>query len=247
MWRLCGECEVKKCVSTLSPNKKYICDEVHVHKMKQYQRKEIAFERVLFFSDAVVAIAITLLALDLRLQLPGAHQMVFKDLLLPWRNYVAFVLSFINVAAFWRTHHDFFIYIHKMDDRMMVFNICWLFCIVTLPFCTSLVSTHFGDSPAIFLYCLNVFLISIFQNSIWDYADGKEGFLNRENLHPDYNKRIKLIVNLDMVNGAVALIVSFFYPRAAFFLLFFKLPAFLYAAFYMGRKRRDLRRNSQVN
>src|SRR5215831_6336506 len=102
--------------------------------MKEYFKKEIAFERVLFFSDAVVAIAITLLALDLKLNLPAGHRITFKDLLLPWHNYLAFVLSFINVASFWRVHHDFFIYIHKMDERMMFLNTSWLFCIITLPF-----------------------------------------------------------------------------------------------------------------
>lgn len=206
--------------------------------MKEYVKKEIAFERVLFFSDAVVAIAITLLALELKIPLPEGHHITFKDLLLPWHIYVAFVLSFINVASFWRTHHDFFIYIHKMDERIMFFNTCWLFCIVTLPFCTSLLSTHFGDSPTVFLYCLNFFLLSIFQNAIWDYADTREGFINKEKMNPEYQKRLKLMLNLDMINGLIALMLSFFYPKTAFFLLFFKLPVFIIAAFYIGNKRR---------
>lgn len=216
--------------------------------MKEYFKKEIAFERVLFFSDAVVAIAITLLALDLRLNVPAGHHIVFSDLLLPWRNYLAFLLSFVNVAAFWRTHHDFFLYICKLDEKMMALNTCWLFCIVTLPFCTSLLSTHFGDSPVIFLYCINVFLISIFQNSIWDYADTREGYMNQEKLNPEYQKMLRLMLNLDMINGLVALTVSFFYPKTAFFLLFFKLPTFVFFTFYIGGKRRKEireRRNSR--
>ena len=151
---------------------------------------------------------------------------------------MAFVLSFINVAAFWRTHHDFFIYIHKMNERMMALNTGWLFCIVTLPFCTSLLSAHFGDSPAIFLYSTNVFILSIFQNSIWDYADAREGYINKEKMDPEYRTRLKLMLNLDMVNGLIALVVSFFYPKTAFFLLFFKLPIFVMIFFYIGVKRR---------
>jgi len=210
----------------------------HRPERKEYTKKEIAFERVLFFSDAVVAIAITLLALNLKLDIPEGRHITFRDLLLPWRNYLAFFLSFLNVAAFWRTHHDFFLYIHKLDERMMGFNICWLFFIVTLPFSTSLLSTHFGDSPPVFLYCLNILLISVFQNMIWDYADEREGYTNKEKMHPEYQKRLRLMLNLDMINGLVALLVSFFYPRAAFFILFFKIPTFVISALYIGSKRR---------
>ncbi len=198
--------------------------------MKEYIEKEISFERVLFFSDAIVAIAITLLALDLKLDVSQEHHLTFKDLLLPWQNYLAFILSFINIAGLWRTHHDFFIFIKKLDERMLFYNICWLFFIVTLPFATSVLSAHFGDAPAVFLYSLNVFLLSVFQNSIWDYAIHKH-FTNQEKLsrNGEINRRLQLMLNLDMLNGLIALIVSFFMPKTAFFLLFFKVPLFIIA------------------
>ncbi len=115
--------------------------------MHEYSKKEIAFERVLFFSDAIVAIAITLLALDLKLQVPEGKDLSFADLMSPWHKYLAFILSFVNIAGFWRTHHDFFVYIIKMDERVFFFNICWLFFIVTLPFATTVLSDHFGQGP----------------------------------------------------------------------------------------------------
>ncbi len=207
--------------------------------MKEYIKKEIAFERVLFFSDAIVAIAITLLALDLKLDVSEEHHLTFKDLLLPWQNYLAFILSFINIAGFWRTHHDFFIFIKKMNERMLFFNTCWLFFIVTLPFSTSVLSSHFGDSPAVFLYSLNVLLLSVFQNNLWDYANVK-GFTNEGEQHnnEEMYRRLRQMLNLDMLNGLIALIVSFFFPKTAFFLLFFKLPLFVFATFIIARQRR---------
>jgi uncharacterized membrane protein len=206
--------------------------------MKDFIKKEVAFERVIFFSDAIVAIAITLLALDLRLEIPEDHRVSFSDLLLPWRNYLAFILSFINIADFWRTHHNVFVYINKMDDRMMFLNICWLFLIVTLPFATTLVSAHFGETPVIFLYSMNVFGLAIFQNTIWDYADAKN-YIDKEKLHEIARSRFRLIFNLDMINSLVSVILSFFFPVLAFIFLFFKLPMFLVGIFFMTGKRKS--------
>ena len=197
----------------------------------------MAFERVIFFSDAIVAIAITLLALDLRLEIPPDRHISFSDLLTPWRNYLAFILSFINIAGFWRTHHNAFVYIYKMDDRMMFLNICWLFLIVTIPFATTLVSAHFGETPVIFLYSMNVLGLAVFQNSIWDYADAKK-YIDKEKLPETKRSWFRLIFNLDMINSLVSVILSFFFPILAFIFLFFKLPMFLFGTFYMTGKRR---------
>jgi uncharacterized membrane protein len=208
--------------------------------MRQYAKKEIAFERVLFFSDAVVAIAITLLAFNLKLNVPPEHHITFTDLLSPWQQYLAFILSFLNIAILWRTHHDFFIYIHKMNDRIMALNICWLFLIITLPFATSLLSTHFGDTPAMLLYTGDIFLLSICQNYIWDYAYLQEDYIDHEKLKefPEMDKRFRLMLNLDMLNGLIAVIVAFFMPKTAFFLLFFRVPIIIFSAFYIARQRR---------
>jgi TMEM175 potassium channel family protein len=205
--------------------------------MREYVRKEIAFERVLFFCDAVVAIAITLLALNLKLEIPAGQHLSFADLLLPWRTYVAFIMSFITIAGLWRTHHDFFIYINKMDQLMLYLNIGWLLFIVVLPFSTSVLSSHFGDTASVFLYSANIFLLSVFQNTIWDHADNK-GFVNKEDREHEYFRNIRWILNLDMLNGLIAIIVCFYFPKTAFFLLFFKLPIFVVAAFFIGSKRR---------
>ncbi|MBI1225283.1 MAG: DUF1211 domain-containing protein [Bacteroidetes bacterium] len=205
---------------------------------KGYNKKEIAFERVLFFSDAVVAIAITLLALELKIEIPEGEHLTFKHLLSPWHQYIAFILSYINIAGFWRTHHDFFIHIKKQDEKLLYLNISWLFFIIVLPFTTSVLSDHFGDTAAIFLYSLNILLLSIFQNFIWDYADSRTDFVDKESLSSQEIYNMRTMLNLDMLNGLVAIAFSFFQPVLAFFLLFFKIPIFLIVPFIIGGKRR---------
>lgn len=200
--------------------------------------KNLQLERLVFFCDAVVAIAITLLVFNLKIgHVDGGH-LTFKDLLQPWHSFLAFLLSFFNIASFWKTHHSFFTHVKKVDEKLLWFNIFWLFSIAILPFSTSLVSDYFFDKPAIFLYSLNTFVIIIFQNMIWDYVAMMPGYIKEENPDEILMGRIRLYCNLDMLNALVAIGISFLNPLVAFILLFTKIPMFIMTGIYLrGRKR----------
>lgn len=207
-----------------------------VGNMSSSEENGLSLERLILFSDAIVAIAITLLAFSLKLDVPASRHLTFGDLIAPWKQYLAFILSFINIAGFWQVHHTIFAYVKKMDRKMVGLNMGWLFFIIILPFTTSVLSTHFTDSPAIFLYCLNIFLLSVFQNFIWDYGD--DSAVARTDEEGIRIKRLEVMFNLDMLNGIIAVIVSFFAPVVAFILLFFKIPLFVFASFYIASQRR---------
>jgi uncharacterized membrane protein len=185
--------------------------------------KKLELERLVFFSDAIVAIAITLLALDLKIGQTESGHLRFSDVAHTWRNLLAFALSFLNIAVFWKIHHQMFQYIRKIDTRMLWYNMGWLLFIVTLPFTTSLVSAYFSDTAAIFLYCLNTLFITIFQNALWDYASIKPAYL-KEHLDKTTNYHYRLSFNVAMVNAILACMLSFISPAAAFITLFLRLP-----------------------
>ena len=190
-------------------------------------------ERLVFFCDAVVAIAITLLVFNLKIEhVKGAH-LTFADLLQPWHSFLAFVLSFTNIASFWKTHHSFYTHIQKIDEKLLWWNLLWLFFIVLLPFSTSLISSYFFDVPAMFAYCLNTFFITLFQNNIWDYVAIRPDYQKENSLDKNNVLRFRLYCNLDMINALVATLVSFFYPVLAFILLFTKLLMIVIAGIYL--------------
>lgn len=66
--------------------------------------KNLSLERMVFFCDAVVAIAITLLALDLRVEHTAGARLQFSDILAHWKTFAAFFLSFFNIATFWSSY-----------------------------------------------------------------------------------------------------------------------------------------------
>jgi TMEM175 potassium channel family protein len=187
------------------------------------KEKNLELERLVFFSDAVIAIAITLLALDLKLDhIPTGH-LAFSDLGGAWQKFVAFFLSFLNIAIFWKIHHQFFFHIRKIDSRLLWYNIWWLLFIVVLPFSASLISSYFSDVAAMSVYCLNTLLITLFQNQIWDYVAVRPDFL-KENTKEEVIYDYRLSCNVAMANAIISFGISFLSPLAAFLILFTRLP-----------------------
>jgi len=182
------------------------------------KEKNLELERLVFFSDAVVAIAITLLALDLRLETTG-DTLTFAEMAGVWKKFSAFMLSFLLIALFWVIHHQYYHYIRKVDERLLWANIFWLLFIVTLPFTTSLVSAHFNDSVSTFFYAFNILMITVCQNTIWDYASDHPGFL-KEDTDPKIVQDYRVYANVAMVNALIAVSLAFVSPVLAFIILF---------------------------
>ncbi|MFE0026018.1 TMEM175 family protein [Amycolatopsis sp. NPDC059021] len=96
-------------------------------------------DRLIFFSDAVVAIAITLLALDLPVPHGKTNAQVWHSFLelLP-KEYLNFLVGFAVIAFFWWNHHRFFRGVYVVSPKLLRLNILWLFFIAVSPFATRL-------------------------------------------------------------------------------------------------------------
>ena len=99
-----------------------------------------AADRVIFFSDAVVAIAITLLAIDLPIPHGSSLSAFWSSVHHNAYHYLAFLVSFWAIAAKWTDHHDAFRYTRRMDPRLRLLNTYWLLTIVIIPFATRLLT-----------------------------------------------------------------------------------------------------------
>jgi uncharacterized membrane protein len=192
------------------------------------KEKNLELERLVFFSDAIVAIAITILVFNLKITSDESKHFTFVDLLQAWPRFLAFFLSFFIIALFWKVHHQFFFYIRAINETLLWNNIAWLLFVVLLPFSTTLISMHFKDPAAMVVYCTNVLLINVFQNNIWDYASTQPGFLKS-----DLDERIVVFYrracNVAMINSIVSLALSFFFPVVAFIILIARFPFILSA------------------
>ncbi len=99
---------------------------------------QIGSGRLEAFSDGVMAIAITLLSLDIKL--PEYSGDLLGDLAALWPTYVGFVLSFMLIGQVWLNHHAVFHILRAVDQRVLVFNLLLLLDVVFLPFATSVLT-----------------------------------------------------------------------------------------------------------
>lgn len=99
-----------------------------------------AVDRLTIFSDAVVAIAITLLAIDLPVPEGDTVTEFLSSVRHDASHYLAFLISFFVIAAAWRDHHSIFRYVRRADSRLLTLNTLWLLTIVLNPFATKLLT-----------------------------------------------------------------------------------------------------------
>ena len=114
---------------------------------------DLGFERLVFFSDAVFAIAITLLVLDLKLQ-TGPHGDILWDRLIP--KVLGFVISFSVTSFYWLAHHRLFKTLRAESVWLRSTNLVFLGCVVFLAFPTSVISEHPTTTWAVIFYALSV-------------------------------------------------------------------------------------------
>jgi uncharacterized membrane protein len=88
---------------------------------------------MIFFSDAVIAIMLTLLALELPVPEAEDPQHLWPALTAHSSQYVAFVISFCVIAATWVAHHMLFTHVSRTDPPLITLNVLTLFAYALIP------------------------------------------------------------------------------------------------------------------
>ena len=148
-----------------------------------------SLDRMVFFSDAVFAIALTLLALDLKLPTGLAAQDLDDALVAALPQLLAYALSFLIIARTWMHHHADFAGILRFNTNLGRLNFVLLFFIAMLPGPTSVLS-QYGDDPTPWpsvLYAGNIAAVYLTRASIWAYAK-HAGLMDRDTEERRYRK-----------------------------------------------------------
>jgi TMEM175 potassium channel family protein len=158
-------------------------------------------DRIQFFSDAVFAIAMTLLVLEIRLP-ENADDDLTGALLDLWPFYLAYVLSFVITALNWVTHHRKFRYITRFDGPLIRINLLLLLIVAFVPFPTSVMAEHGDQTAAIVLYAGTVASLSLVQLWIWVHAY-RAGLMEK-----DVDRELYLYVVMSLIPAPLVFLVS---------------------------------------
>lgn len=98
------------------------------------------------FSDGVIAVAITLLALNL--PLPPTHEQLPLATYLGqrWPSFAAFVVSFVSIGIIWMNHHAMIRRLASADTKLLFLNVLLLMTVCLLPFTTALMGEYLRAS-----------------------------------------------------------------------------------------------------
>ena len=187
-------------------------------------------ERIVAFSDAVVAIAITVLLLPLtEVEIP--EQASLGDLV---RENGALLggltLSWVIIAIFWLVHHRLFDQIRFFDGLTVRLNFLWLFVIALMPLPTNILIESDTTSQTVAFYIGWMLLASIIVVLIQGHARRTPGMMDADYLSSEQAReafwRSRLVTGV----FAVCLVVAFIRPNIALWFLLLQIPVDYLAA-----------------
>ncbi len=159
-------------------------------------------ERLVMLTDGVFAIAMTLLAIELRLLEEAAHRShgaLLRAILATWPQVLAFAQSFGVLALYWSAHHRLFRYLVRVNGRLVWLTLAFLLTICFLPFPTAVLGAHLGDPAAGLLYGSSLFATNAVFWATWRYVAAA-----RHRLAPELN--LRLVRRIELSFGGSALI-----------------------------------------
>jgi uncharacterized membrane protein len=180
--------------------------------------------RIETFSDGVFCIAVTLLSIEIGVEVRGGE--TNKDLLHAlwekWPICLAYVISFVNVLLAWIGHHGLFKMLRKSDSAIMITNGLLLMLIALVPFPTKTLGLFLQTNAlktAVIFYAGYFVLISLAFRLLWHAASSKKDRL----IQGITDKQIKQTTkteNIGLACNAVIMGVAFVNPWAALILSF---------------------------
>ena len=171
-------------------------------------------ERIAFFSDAVFAIAITLLSV--RIAVPVGAIRLGRALAQQWPEYFSFALTFYVIGSYWISHHAMFRVVRRYDGVLLRVNLVFLATIAFLPFPTEVIGRYVGRTSAVVLYASCVAACSLTMSLVWRTADRRR-LLDTELSQPmiDYYRSRGVVASLPFL---VSIPVAFAAPTIAMFI-----------------------------
>ncbi|MFP3467095.1 TMEM175 family protein [Leifsonia sp. SIMBA_070] len=181
-------------------------------------RTERGLDRLVNFSDAAVAIAITLLILPLvdaagQIGHSSFGEFIDKNF---WEIF-AFVVSFAVIARFWVVHHRIFEGVREYNAWMVWLNFLWLFAIAIIPFTANVISVTAGQRPEVYALYIGNMVLAMLATRLIAEVLYRNPELMTEQARADIDRTRGLA---ELIIMAVALVLAVLFPAINLWWLF---------------------------
>jgi len=182
---------------------------------------QIPTSRIEAFSDGVIAIIITVMVFDLKLQEIPTDKTVWSELLKLTPKFISYSISFLMLAIMWVNHHQLFHQIKHTDRKLLWYSIHLLFWMSIIPFGTNFIGANPLLWQASFFYGIIFFMSALSFTILRNYV------IKNNLLHESINKQAHIKIRnknrIALTIYLLAALVSFFSVYISF-VLFLVVP-----------------------
>jgi uncharacterized membrane protein len=152
--------------------------------VEPHSESSAALDRLIFLSDGVFAIAITLLVLDITPLIPehsspaGLQGLLLSSEL--WRQIATYALSFIILSVYWTTHQRIFHYIKRSDNVLIWLNVLFLLCVAFLPVPTKVLGLQGDQQAGVIFYLGSLTVAGLLILLLWWYATSHHRLVDKQ-------------------------------------------------------------------
>lgn len=181
--------------------------------MTENSNRGLQLERIVFFSDAVFAIAITLLIIEVKvphLDHAATDREFVMALVKLLPNFVGYFFSFLVIGAYWIGHHKIYGHIVDWDYGLVWRNVFFLLAIAFMPFSTAFFSEYVSRMVPIILYATSFTMAGVLEVILWRYAMRK-GLTDPATSREELN-HLTWRMSVLPAAGVLSAIIGFFAP-----------------------------------
>lgn len=177
--------------------------------------------RIEALADAIFAVAMTILVLELRVPViaeGSASYGLAQALLELWPKFASFLVSFILIGIYWSGHHFMFAKVKRSDFNFMWLNIVFLLFICLVPFSTALLGEYSQVEVAQWVYGLNLVLCSILLFICSRYSINNHRLIEEGDASPEFRRNSRQKILMPAAIYIIGLLLSFFSARLSLML-----------------------------
>jgi uncharacterized membrane protein len=195
------------------------------------EKRDMSPERMLFFSDGVFAIIITILVLEIKVPELGSDIPLAESLVDMRPSVLAFMVGFLIVGMYWVAHRSVYSQVRYVDRNTLWLNLLFLMPASMVPFAAGVVSEYPEEPSALHVYGVVLIFLSVFLVILGFYLARHPGLLWQA--EDKKTRRVAMIAaGSPLIVCIIAMLVATWEPLLSL-ALFFSIPVlyFLFVSF----------------